>query len=220
MAARRADDLYESIRAAYYDERRRFLIRVGRHDAADAAAPRRPAPRWDGGEDADGRFHKPVWPKIAKFAADNGVSPFDLLRAAFASWHGMSPPEPSRIYSEWGLSLAREWRAKLREKAAFDLKDNGNRARGFYLTFTRQGEEDPIKAWRQVIYSHESMLSALYRHCMAACADFQDLAAQYEDMAFDEYVWGKEVYDEVWGDWIPDALRRRAEELHTQMEAK
>lgn len=208
---RSLEELHAAIRETYFIEHRRFYEKLGQHSTTRGE---RHIACWDGGETADGKFHKPVWPQLASFAMKHGVSPFDLIRAAFQGWSGLQPPPPTRIYSEWGRALAVDWQKVLHDDIAFELQSNGNRAMTYYYTFKRRGHTD-VEAWREVVYGYETDLSALYRCCMACNANFDDLIERYEDRALTTYVWSQDAYDKVWGSWIPDRLRDKAKQLRS-----
>ena len=53
----------------------------------------------------------------------------------------------------------------------------------------------------------DNQLSALFRYSMAVRSRRPEVAPQFEAAAVLEYLFGRELYDRVWGEFIPAELR-------------
>jgi hypothetical protein len=48
----------------------------------------------------------------------------------------------------------------------------------------------------------------LFRYCLAKSEDLE-IAERFEDAALMQYMAAPDVYDETWGEWIPEDLKGR-----------
>jgi hypothetical protein len=191
------------VRNLYCEARRRFLAARG----IPSSFGNQPVPRWDGGTDAAGVKHKPIWPKILCFCAANSFNPSILIKAVFANGKGPEPPPPTRLYGGYAFGLyaqqAQIEKTHLRQSLIY-YSDQANK---YYHSFAARDDTEPGETWRTVLRRNPPMLSALYRYCVATRLGFDDIAAEHASTAFTEYFWSKDAYDEVWSDWIPESLR-------------
>ena len=64
-------------------------------------------------------------------------------------------------------------------------------------------------------------LSALFRYCTAFNARdeaiFGCVLRKYKDAAIRHYIFNREMYDAIWGGWIPQEFKAEAESLYDKM---
>ena len=66
------------------------------------------------------------------------------------------------------------------------------------------------QAWMSALVSDEHGCSPLFRYCIAVSEDLKYVIGLYETSAMMQYMSAPDVYDEVWGEWIPDELKELA----------
>jgi hypothetical protein len=175
-------------------------------------------PRWDGGRDPYGRHWKSVWPKIAKHLITIQADPLDFIQAQF---NGVSPdslPFPNTFWSEKATNRYRAYMENACEtlQRALEFETQAIRAQAIIL---RDGLDwTNMAAMRQAIVTeHGVHASPLMRFCLADEYGLEDVAALYHDAALLQYVFRRDIYDEVWGKCIPDSLRTEGADLADRM---
>lgn len=80
-----------------------YVQRRRHHRADDSGRPDRygdrPLVDWDGGYDWQGRYHPPVWARIAQAALDRGFDVVDYVEKAFDLGAGAGSPQPNKLLS-------------------------------------------------------------------------------------------------------------------------
>ena len=74
--------------------------------------------------------------------------------------------------------------------------------------------------WRFVLRDTQSQLSALFRFCIALSEQLGDIAAQFQELALQDYLQDPQGYDHAWGTKIPDSLKKDAENILSGLERK
>ena len=198
------------VRSAYLANRSRHLQKYTKQ-----AGSIRSCPRWDGGEDpSSGKEFKPVWPKIIAAAGRENVDPVRLISAVFLYAVGPRPPEPLECCTEKALAYLKQ-----------TLKEGGDQIRGslasnreveyqvvaFSLPVGGASSQEELNlACRKAVGSVSAALSPIYRVCRAAQLSDKQLFSQYFQTALRQYVADQPVYDDVWGDFIPQELKDAA----------
>jgi hypothetical protein len=123
----------DRVRTFYYNLRPAFYLRHG-HSVPGFSA--RPLPIWDGGVDALGKTHQPVWPKIVRFAARNAIDPGRLVEAAYDIAKGSHPPTPNALMHERTLAAARPDLAQEQRLACLGLASQHHHFFVYKTSFT------------------------------------------------------------------------------------
>jgi hypothetical protein len=170
-------------------------------------------PHWDGGVDAQGRHHPPLWPKLAGEILDQGLDPEDLVRACF---HGRSPehpPYPNQLMTAATLEKYEKRRASKVDELRLELRLQGQQADHHFHTRMCANGWDSTRAWAYTLMDLGNGLCPLYRYCGAVLEGRTQIAAFWHDRALEDYLDCRVEYDLVWGAHIPDGLRQEADAL-------
>lgn len=193
------------IRAAYYAAHRDY---TSKRSGLPSSAGSTRSPRWDGGTDAMGRNHKPVWPKIAAFVAEHKLDPNRLIRTAFLGAAHGKPPQPNMLYGVKALEAYHNGSGVAEDIDAIYRAQAGE--------FTEQVDRLTDKgmptasAVRQVLRDRTLGLSALFRYTAAANVGFADIAREFQNAAQLQYLLNRTSIDAGWGVDIPEELTRAA----------
>jgi hypothetical protein len=210
----------ERLRNSYYLQRSLFCLGRGRPDPGPGA---RVNVRWEGGVDALGRSHEPVWPRVLRFAAHGGVSPAGLVQAAFNGVKGGQPPPPTVLLAGKTLAAAREaaaaGRAAEEHQLTLRLRFYGSQVVTYHTSFSTREGLGPEETWQVVIVSDPPALSPLFRYCLARQAGFDGLAERYGPAALEEYLWAEDSYDAAWREVIAPDLREAAGAVRARLKA-
>lgn len=204
-----AVDLAKHIRELYVRAYRAY--REIRGVACDYGERR--IPHWDGGIDAYGKTHKPIWPKIAEKLRSSGVDPAVAVRMAFAGWKGSDPPRPTVLLSDAVLEASREAMEVQRQNLRTDLPlmlqafDQSRAAFGLLC-----GKVDKLAVARAVLRDPATPLSAVFRYCMAAALGFDDLSDTLEADAVAETMFLADEYLAAWGNFLPPAFAKKLQD--------
>jgi hypothetical protein len=213
LEARRAlYPLADQIRGAYfYAARAHYEARYG----VPSRFGERLIPRWDGGVGPDGRHYKPIWYKIARLAVDRGISPEDLIAAAFHDWDGREPPWPTNLLSERVIARAEAYPNITAEDTAHALRVQRQAWEIAASAYRRARECDFATAARATLRDRGLDFSSVFRYCMAVAGDDPEVAAEFERGAVLQYLSNRRAYDRGWGDVIPPRLRALADRFQT-----
>jgi hypothetical protein len=192
----------ELVRQAYVHYRRMHEVRQSGRESSYL-----PSPKWDGGEAADGRVYDPIWPKIAIFMLRHGLNPVQCVQYLFDRKRVGTAPMPNQIALPSMIPKYRSLDGKVRqgivnsfesEKQRFTTHLRINSPRSGATKFT----------WTCSLISDAHGCSALFRYCLAKSEDLE-IAERFEDAALMQYMAAPDVYDETWGEWIPEDLKGR-----------
>jgi len=200
------------VRSLYCAERARYEARAGRKTNYG----NEPIPKWDGGVDSNGRTYKSVWPKVLQFCIEHSLDPAVLVRAVFAI-STSAPPTPNMLYSQRAIAAYNKFPQHTERVVINALRFSSRQAEIYYNIFKDWYQEDEETTWRLVIQLDPPQLTTLYRYCLAAQCEFDDLIGKYQLPALHEYMWARKTYDEIWSDWIPDILREDCDRLTREM---
>jgi hypothetical protein len=211
LAARKAlYPLADQIRTMYfYAARAHYEARHG----VPSRFGERTVPRWDGGKGPDGNTYQPIWYKIARVVLDRGISPEDLISAAFYGWDRKDPPWPSNLLSESTVARAINNPGVTAEDTAQALRVQRQAWKTAIFLYRQDRGCDFATAAHATLRNRRLDLSSVFRYCMAVDGGDRAVAAEFEDGALVQYVYNRRAYDRGWGDTIPDQLRLRADRL-------
>jgi hypothetical protein len=198
--------LAEKIRVVYWQLLGEAELRVT--GQVGATRPRKVA-RWDGGQDASGRRYKPIWPRLADYFIQNGVSPEDAIRAVFDRYVGGPPPAPNQVMVPDVVSLVEERKAKRAEHIRYSVESERTAFQDEACFQERIHGKVNLNTLRELITSPWLNLTPLFRFCLSVRHDFRDLAQFYEDKAFAQYLNHPLAYEAVWRGWIPASFGQR-----------
>lgn len=168
----------------------------------------RPGPALDGGIDAAGKNHKPVWPKLATFVTKASVNPMLFVRAQF--YLNMRPPmSPNMIMNDVAISRYRDYLSYEKDFQSLKVaKDCQIRAAHDAIELNKKiYGPNSIDVYRDIILDPNISISALFRYMLALECGDQKLAKQWFDEAYKQYIYNKQGYDSVWNDLIPKELK-------------
>ena len=210
-----AKKLTESIaarcRVAYIAYREQY-----EQDRSGRAATYRPGPQWDGGIGSNGREHKPIWPKIAQFMIKHKLDPEKAiwLRFAFSSKKNTKPPWPNQIAADKYLEL---YEGEVELESADDVAISFATEKQHCITrisvASAYHEGTTEQLWRSVLLDDTIPVSPLMRYCVAYSEGYRSICRVYEDKAIMQYLFASDAYDDTWGSWIPDNLRKKARKI-------
>lgn len=172
--------------------------------------------KWDGGvSSGTGRTHQPVWPKLLALK-DVGINPYLLMEMFLETWPGAGVPCPLDLLSE---SLHQKYfmqpspedtlRRTLRVQTDYaDIQRTAMLSNPAYQT------QDQV--WRALVANRRSVLTPLFRFCLAVQTGITDLQAQLLPAAALEYMLRREAYDKIWGQHIAPVLREATPEQLAQ----
>lgn len=164
--------------------------------------------QWDGGQNTtSGKSYKPVWPKIAEFCLAYDLEPETLLHALFYRRVDY-PPMPNQAHGADALDKYRNYTApgtnlEIKTELIHAFESQKQRALSDVFTKKTYYKLDESTAWRVTIASDDKSLTPLFRFCVAKNQGWEDVAEQYVAQATKQYKRFADLYDEVWGDWIP-----------------
>jgi hypothetical protein len=205
------------LREAYRREARRHRRaitggRLGKSSATHNA-------KWDGGRDDEGFFHKSVWVAVAdKLIARHCLAPERFVQAQFLD---KQPIKPNMLKSEeaWDRFTNFNGDATARLKSEFKAECVAfEMAQQEAVTWFPDADKKDI--WRFVLRDTQSQLSALFRFCVALSEQLGDIAAQFQELAMQDYLQNPQGYDYAWGTKLPDSLKKEAENILSGLERK
>jgi hypothetical protein len=204
--------LGQEIRRMWVEEMRFFHLRT---EGVDHRWGSKHMARWDGGTDKNSRTHKPVWPQIAKFCTDNQINPALMVRAMFYSAPKGLPPQPNQCKGAFALARYEKYtgfesQLELKTSLMYKFEAQKALALGNVHRLKDYNGHDDDTAWRLTITSKHDPFTPLFRYCVAMNQGWDDLAVLYADDARYQYTRDAEVYNEVWGEWIPEELKKGA----------
>lgn len=171
-------------------------------------------PRWDGGEDARGVRHRPLWPRIAARLLEAGLSAEVAVAALFDGYHGTQAPRPDLLL-RLELLKGAPARAAARHEAVLKAIERERQMALAELQRLRSYNLAEKDANRLTITSRRE-LSPLFRFCLAHQTGETDLAADYVEAAFVQYAQEPAAYDQALGSALPDEFKTRLAGCLTQ----
>lgn len=195
------------VRAVYIQQRQR-------HDAKMSGVLTKyvPAARWDGGRGGDGRDYVPIWPKITQRLLDEEINPIRAVFALFAACGTKREAPPPN----WLLS--NKWMPQLRADMSEDEVDR--------IRSSVQSEKDQLTTYLHstlceytdmdmssqdklvlALMNRKASWSPLLRYTLAVKEKLPEVAKQYKDAATLQYLMAIDVYDETYGNMIPEGLQ-------------
>jgi hypothetical protein len=194
---------------------RLFYVTAVRRQRGDLSYGTKPMAVWDGGRDAFGKNHRPIWPRLARFFVANGVDPATYIQAQFT--YSAKMPLPNQMMNQVALQryarFKEELPGKLRRQYTNAVADVSNLAQ----SLVRAGW-DEYRSLRYALTNGMSVTaSPLCRLCLAALAEQQDIVQGFYDAALIEYTFQQSDYDAAWGERIPAWLREEVTQLRALM---
>lgn len=195
------------VRDAYCSEVRRWA--AGRGEVSHYGC--RHMPVWDGGEDADGRVHRPVWPALAAFLDDNRLDVRRFFRWRFAKAGAGPAPTPRQLMAGRLVAEYRREAAAPADRVAAEFRAEAGAAAAAYGL--RAGARAAL-GWTKaqvdtaVVMDRGLSLSPLMRLCLAAAVGRRDLCRVWAGPAAAQYMTDPDTHDAVWGaEWLPAGFR-------------
>lgn len=200
-------------REAYIYERTQFELSRNKK-LQDRRPPYqyRPAVRWDGGEDDEGREFAPYWPKLASFMLAHGLEPEAVIRKRFMLVKGANPPWPNQIAVEAYL----EQYKGLSELASEDEIAVAYRLDKEYMrtamSSSRYFRPDKSHDWSMTALLLDNSLdvSALMRFCVAHEMKLRPVMNRLERRAIAQVIRAPKAHSKVWGKAIPEEILQAA----------
>lgn len=175
-------------------------------------------PRWDGGETADGRNCKSVWPKAALAILQCNADPLDYVRAQFVGTLGHQVPKPNQLYNAEAVNRWQQHAEHKKEQIALKIASDHNQLKIQMIPLTVNLQWSTEKALNYVLRDPRSGVSPVMLYCTAEKAALP-IAAQLYDAALHQYFVRAAEYDELLGDLIPERLRQEGWRLRNQLSA-
>ena len=165
------------------------------------------SPRWDGGRDAAGRRSQPIWPKIAKFVLSHHLDPVQFVRSQF---HGRlsNAPTPNMCLTPSAVQRYKEYSDKIFTRLTFEFQQQNREAEYSLRRFLQDGYQQD-QACRLVIDSGFTVLSPLYRYCLAVATGHSDLADVWEPDALSQFMLNPDDLERIFGAFLPVQLQQK-----------
>lgn len=212
FAAQMLDRVAGQVRAAYCECRNAWHRE---HERRETNWGAHPVPRYDGGEDLQGRVFAPVWPGVARFVLRHGFDPKRFVRAQFAIRDSkvieptaLTGPRAADAYRSFAINV----RADIKRLFDFQRQQVLVEFNKLKPCRTRYGWTD-ADIHRAVLSNGLVRLSALFRLCLAESLGLTDLVDRYAEAALVQYMADRPEYDEIWGRWVPEFLTDLADRL-------
>lgn len=200
----------DGVRSLYAHAYRRYTLEKKGTFTAFGSTP---IPRWDGGADAAGKQHKPIWPEIARVCLDHGVDPGRLVQVTFAHWQDENarnnPPTPRELLSPAMLTLA----AGVDYQAAADSLKWQMDLCNVELVILRSHGYTDVEAVEQLVGDKTLDFTPLYRYCVACMTGAKSVADECRRDAIVEYLFNREAYDREWAEILPDDFSALSQRL-------
>jgi hypothetical protein len=214
-------NLADLIRVVWMKERRL-------HEEALTGKPHKYAlsdslPRYDGGEDLEGRRTDPWWPKVAQYVIANDLNPRHWVRYVLKNFQPARGRDRRRFATPTSLTSEKirekfmEYQVDLPRRLQVEL-DIQSRASALRFRELRRSKASPrtdAEALRFMLLDTSLSLSALFRYCAAVGGGLDDVAAEFFEPALWQYFFDRELYDSIWEGYIPDSLRQAAAAART-----
>lgn len=177
-------------------------------------------PRFDGGEDSAGRTHQNFWPRAASYCVAHGLNPQRWARFALSSFQATHSKSDRRRfadpfvlvsdtvregYDDYSKELPERFRAELDSQSTTAMLRFRQRARCKELGYTRD------ESLTSVLLDLSLPLSALFRYSAAQDGGLPDVATHFFDAALSQYFFEKELYDDVWAEYVPTEMKQAAD---------
>jgi hypothetical protein len=178
-------------------------------------------PHWDGGMDALGTRHKPIWPKLVSFFAEHKIDPIPYIETAFALRRGKTPPAPNTLTNAATLSqylhIAKDAFGQLQAQWQRHVESILNEVHvltRFYVN------ETPDRIHTTALCdTHRVEASPLVRYCMALERNLPLVVARFQTAAATQYLCNRTQYDRLLPQ-VPAPLRDEAVRLQRAMITK
>jgi hypothetical protein len=206
-------------REAYIQERTQYELSVNEKLKKQRPPYRyRPAEKWDGGTDDDGREHKSIWISIARFMIANKLSPEITIRKRFAISRGKSVPWPNQIAVATYLDVYTGVQSVVSAAdVATCLEMDKTYARAAFNSLaSRYAGLDSSKQTTAMLLDNTYETSPLMRYCLAHACKLPDVAKRLARRALAQYTLAADIYDRVWKEIIPDNLRNVERQLSSK----
>ena len=168
-------------------------------------------PRWDGGKGRRGGRRRAIWYDVAGLALAERVEPYELIEAAFSVASEGCLPQPPSLLSPAVVARARADRGVIVEtfRNALHVQYSTWQIHSDHYREDRGCDLDT--AARATLRNRRLELSSVFRYCTATHGEDPETAREFEDGAVAQYVRQRWAYDRAWGDFIPAALKERAD---------
>lgn len=214
MQGNTKDDMLAKIAEAI---RTRFMSQRAMHlrilDVASSASDNVSSlhPAWDGGQDSRGAMHKPVWPKLARFALDKSIDPVHWVDALFSMTYLFSHPvRPNDLQNPQVLKKVKDWwyeKSLDREHAMTTQLINMLGCQWSRRMGTSLSEEAVA---RTVIVDPRLDAPAIVRYVIALHYGHKDLAKKLQVDAIRQYLVDPSVCDRVLAEFLPESFKALA----------
>lgn len=197
---------------------RRIYMLCYRDVTGNVEYGRKPIPAYDGGEDAFGRTHRPIWPKVLAAIIAAGADPMSFIKAQFALCTHSRPPRVQHLLSELAAGTWEQYRLQLEDQLARRLTA-GIAAIGAAANPYIYGLGwEQSRAIRYCLNSTCMVnLTPLFRYCYGIQSGFPEVAARFREEALIEYVFQQTAYDAKWGPFVPADLKSAANALRASL---
>lgn len=198
------------------DAVRLIYVMAVRQHRGDMDYGKQPMATWDGGVDAWGRTHRPIWPRLARFMMAHEVDPATYIYAQFS--YAPRMPLPNQLMNDDALQRYRQFK----EHRVETLRQLWERS-----LVAVQCEVRPLveighwpyhQALRYALANTRTVSApAIFRVCLAASEGLTDVVEFFYPAAMADYVFQQTDYDTAWGERIPASLQVEAKQLRVAM---
>lgn len=176
-------------------------------------------PRYDGGEDLEGRQTDPWWPKAAQYVIAHKLNPRHWVRYVLKNFQPMRGRDrrrfatPNALISDKIREKFMEYQVDLPRRLAveLDIQSQTSALRFRELRRSKASPRTDDEALRFMLLDTSLSLSALFRYCAAIGGGLDDVAAEFFEPALWQYFFDRELYDSIWEGYIPNSLRQAAD---------
>lgn len=165
--------------------------------------------RWDGGTHAaSGRTFGNFWERLMSLCAAREINPCEYILWRLRTWNEHTFPA-TRHFEATNQLMNFERRAlPSTEEFALALESLHRQATHEIWRYQNiLGLTAPGDAERALVARNDANLSPLYRYCFAVQHRFETVAAALFPHAVCDYMQSRNLFDAVWGDFLPPHLR-------------
>lgn len=186
-----------------------------------------PGPYWDGGTTSLGAERPNVWPGAASFVIKRQLPVGEFVRFVVFDW--TMRPQPNHLKSPAAATAFFDQDDLRRRTARQDMllafqhqQDAAAHATDFYYSMAKRGfgSTEGAVIRKMVLRDEEYDLTSLFRYCSAMESGLTEIAEEYYSAALVQYLVACRSYDTLWGDWIPDRLKRASARLRDMLGVK
>jgi hypothetical protein len=165
-----------------------------------------------------------VWHKIATALQGRDIHPETYIQIQFSllTHEDRRPPEPHQLLTPACLAVWKANKNKVAEGLGVALRLQRRLAEQEF-SFYKRNENSPEVCWERVLAKRGIELSALFRYCLAfhlGGERFTPIAERYEAAAMMQFERHRDLYQQIWGSFLPVEFAERSRQMYPELLAE